>query len=66
MTIRLQVFFPEDPTVGGDVPHEATMQMTTIGGRPEFVDVERELCSVVGLVLVAQRDGNPNKKRSRT
>ena len=57
MTIRLQFFFPEVSTVG-DVPHEATMQMTTIGGRPEFVDVERELCSVVGLVLVAQRDGN--------
>jgi hypothetical protein len=48
--------FPEDPTVGRDVPPEAMMQMITIGGRPEFVDVGRELSAAV-LVLVAQRGG---------
>ena len=34
------------------------MQMSTIGGRPEFVDVGEELCSAAVLVLVAQRDGD--------
>jgi hypothetical protein len=37
---KITGFFPEDPTVGRDVPPEATMQMITIGGRPEFVDDE--------------------------
>ena len=58
MTIRSQVFFSEDPTVGRDVPPEAMMQMSTIGGRPELVDVGEELCSAAVLVLVAQRDGD--------
>jgi hypothetical protein len=34
------------------------MQMSTIGGRPEFVGVERELCSAGMLVLWARRDGD--------
>lgn len=36
--VRPQVFLRIQ--LRGDVPPEAMMQRTTIGGRPEFVDVE--------------------------
>jgi hypothetical protein len=49
--------------IQADVPHVATMQMRTIGGRPGFVDVECELCSVAMSVVVLweRRDGDAKK-----
>jgi hypothetical protein len=44
--IRLQVF-RRISNCRRDVPAEATMQMTTIGGRPEFDDAERDVALVV-------------------
>jgi len=48
---KMITVFPDGQSHGKDVPPDATMQKITIGGRPEFVDVERGRCSDAALVL---------------